>query len=182
MEEALTKKYKGKDLFIFWIRLLGWIIASAGLPIGVFAWKFGLFEEKAYTPVYDEAGNLVTTSLALNGWGIVSCLIIGWTLIQLVKEAYKSCQGYSFYKQVLYGLSHRILPLAIMFLICYWLDGILYNILYCLGTLLVSQVLAIPLNPMPKYRKDVKGIEDYSDLYYNLSKLIAKNMKEKKEE
>ena len=180
MQEAIDNKYHGKDLFIFWLRLISWIIASAGLPIGVFAWKFGLFEQKSYEPIYDEAGNLVTTSLAINGWGIVSCLIIGWTLIQLVKEAYKSCQGYSFYKQVLYGLSHRILPLAIIFLICYWLDGVLYNILYCLGTLLVSQVLATPLNPIPKWRKDTKDIEDYSDLYYNITKLLAKNIKENK--
>ena len=34
---------------------------------------------------------------------------------------------------------------------------------------------------MPKYRKDIKGIEDYSDLYYNLSKLMAKNIKQKSE-
>ena len=30
---------------------------------------------------------------------------------------------------------------------------------------------------MPKYRKDIKVIEDYFNLYYNLSKLIVKILK-----
>ena len=85
MDEDLTVTDKRKHLIIFWSRMVGWLLTGTAAPIGVFAWKFGLFDVTSYTTTTDELGNVTSVSVALNGWGILSCFLIGWTMINIIK-------------------------------------------------------------------------------------------------
>lgn len=163
---------KTKQLLIFWTRMIGWLATGCAAPITVFAVKFGLFKTVEQNTVYDEMGNLVQTSISLNGWGIVSCFLVLWTLAQIVSEITQSLQGYSLTKQFLTGFKNRIIPLAIAFGAFYMLQGVISQILFCLGTIIISQILAILLNPLPQWRYKKNKEENYDDaLSYALSSL-----------
>lgn len=161
-----------KSLILFWIRLIMWVGASCIAPIAVFSNKFGLFKETSYEPVYDELGNVVNASPpALNGWGIVSCLIVGFTVISMLKEISKAYVGYSFTKQIIQGILSAI-PIMICFAICHFLKDNLDAIRYCLATIILTKLIAIPLNPLPKWRYEKSGIEAYDDFITTVSKYI----------
>jgi hypothetical protein len=153
---------KAKDLLIFWARMLGWILAKCGAPIGVFAVKFGLF--KPNEPEVDSLGNVTEQpSIALNGWGIIACIIIGITLMSILKEVVAAFPSYSLAKQCFTGIVKTIIPLVMLYLICFFLNGVVSEIMFCLGTLIIFWGIAIPLNPLPKWKFEKKGSEDYGD-------------------
>lgn len=157
---------------LFWSRLIAWIGVSCIAPVAVFSKKFGLFKETSYEPVYDELGNIVSASPpALNGWGIVSCLIIGFTVIGILKEVSKAYVGYSFTKQIIKGILSTI-PVMICFAICYFLKDNLDAIRYCLATIIVTKLAAVPLNPLPKWRYEKSGVEDYNDFIKTMSEYL----------
>ena len=158
---------------VFWARMTSWIGVSCVAPITVFATKFGLFEKEKYAPVYDELGNVVNaTPPALNGWGIVSCFIVGFTLVSILKEVIKAYTGYSLIKQFLTGVVQSIIPLVIGFAVCYFLDGVLDNVRYCLLVLIITKLVAVPLNPLPKWRYEKNGIENYDDFINTVSNYL----------
>ncbi len=166
-----------KSLVIFWSRMLGWITTQCVLPIGIFSWKFGLFNKASYGTQYDELGNVVKTSISLNGWGIVSIFLVGWTVIQILNQVLDSMEGYSLTKQTIDGIKSRVIPLVIIFFICYFLNGVLAEIMYCLGTLIVSQLVSIPLNPLPQWVYKKKGVEDYRDALTTLVEYVKTKKK-----
>lgn len=167
---------KVKPRIIFWSRMAGWLGTGVVTPIAVFASKFGLFTSQE--PVVDALGNVVQQkNVALNGWGIVCCLIIGSYVMQIFKEIAAANQGYSLTKQCLDG-TVKLIPFIIAYGVCFFLSGAIAHMMYCLGILIVCRAAAIPLNPMPKWRYDKTGVEDYSDLLNNLTKIV-KNFKKK---
>lgn len=163
-EELKQANEAKKELIIFWLRMVGWLLTGVGAPITTFAIKFGLFNTYGYQVVVDELGNVVGTQIALNGWGIVSVALIGFAAISIMKEiidAYSN--SYSFVKQCLVGLKNRIIPIGIAIFICWYVKGVIEQILFCLTVIGLSQLAAIPLNPLPKWKAKVKKQEDYSD-------------------
>ena len=178
MDEDLTVTDKRKHLIIFWSRMVGRLLTGTAAPIGVFAWKFGLFDVTSYTTTTDELGNVTSVSVALNGWGILSCFLIGLTMINIIKEVLSAYQGYSLPKQCLKGLNSRIIPLVIAFFICYFLKGVIDQILFCLATFIFTQIAAIPLNPLPSWRYNKTKQEDYDDAYSLIVKALKRTKKE----
>jgi len=163
--EELEQKEARKGLLIFWARMLGWLATGLGAPIATFAIKFGLFDKGGYSEVTDEMGNVVSSYIALNGWGIVSCVLIGFTAISILKEVIDAySKKYSLAKQCLVGIKNKIIPIVIAIVICYYLRGVLDQIIFCLMVIGISQIVAIPLNPLPQWKSKKKGEEDYSDL------------------
>lgn len=184
-EEYLTEESEQsvsarKELLVFWARMLGWLATGVGAPITTFAIKFGLFDKYGYTVTTDELGNVVSSHIALNGWGIVSIILIafaGISILNSIIDAYAA--KYSFTKQCLIGIKNKIVPLAVAIGICYYLKGVIEQVIFCLTVIGISQLAAIPLNPMPKWKAKVKGEEDYSDIITGL-KGFLKTYKEKK--
>jgi hypothetical protein len=171
-----------KDLLIFWLRMVGWLITGVAVPITVFSINFGLFTEYGYQITTDELGNVTSMNIALNGWGIISAVLIGFTAISICNEvidAYSS--KYSLTKQILVGITSKLIPLLIGIVVCVFLKGCLDQIIFCLSTIAISQLAAIPLNPLPKWKAEKKDEEDYSDLITGLRKLL-KLLKSKKGE
>lgn len=177
-EETVSAR---KELLIFWLRMVGWLAAGVAAPISVFSIKFGLFSKFGYEVTTDELGNVSQMKIALNGWGIVSCVLVGFAILSIVNtiiEAYS--KKYSFTKQILIGVRNRIIPIAIAIAICYFLKGCIDQILFCLTTIGICQIAAIPLNPMPKWKAKKTGEEDYSDIITGLRKFLKKQNKEDK--
>lgn len=161
---------------IFWVRLLSWLSIGCGIPVSVFAIKFGLFTRQ--TVQYDELGNIVSqTSTSLNGWGVVSIIVIGSFITHILKELASSCSGYSLLKQCYIGVCKTV-PLIITFAVFYALNGVTYQILYCLSVLIVCRLISIPIDPLPKWRFEKTGAENYSTLVENIAHLIKRSEKE----
>lgn len=173
-----TLSPKFKTLTIFWTRMLGWITFSCVLPIVTFSTKFGLFNKGE--PVTDTLGNVIEPpSVSLNGWGIIACCIVGWTISGILKEIISAYPVYSLGKQWLIGFKKTVLPLAIGYFICMFLNGVITHIMFCLGTLAVCQFIAIPLNPLPKWRYEKAGTEEYSTALQNLTDFVKKKFSER---
>lgn len=169
MSEMLKKR------LIFWARLLSWIAVGCGLPIGVFTYKFGLFKD--VTVQYDALGNVISrTSYMPNGWGIVSILLIGSFISSILKEVVEaSGSGYTLTKQVYSGLS-KTMPLVIAFGVCYFLNGVLDRVMFCLAVLILCRLVSIPLNPLPKWKYEKLGKEDYSTVSEALTKFVKSHI------
>lgn len=171
MDTSVPQQTQTRNLLIFWLRIIGWFLTGCVAPIIVFATKFGLF--KSTYIMTDSLGNQITQkSYALNGWGIISCFIIGYTMISVMKEVIKSYQGYSLTKQVLEGILKSIIPLMIAYGICYFLHDTIEQIMFCLAIVIITRAIAIPLNPLPKWRFEKNGAEDYSDFLTEIVKSI----------
>ena len=164
-----------KNRTVFWARMVSWLAVGCGAPIGAFAYKFGLFT-KTVTE-YDELGNVVShTSTSLNGWGIVSVLLVGSFVIQILKEIIDSCSGYSLTKQFYVGLCKTV-PLIIAFAVCYFLNGVINQVMYCLMVLIICKLASTPLNPLPKWRYEKQGKEDYSTVTEALTDFVKSHAK-----
>lgn len=154
---------------VFWIRMLLWTVVSCITPVAVFAYKFGLFKN---TPQYDSLGNLIpNANVSLNGWGIISCIIIGTFVMGIIQEIADAHVGYSFTKQCYVGIS-KLIPLIILYVVCYFLSGAIGHLMYCLAVLIICKAIGIPLNPLPKWKYDKLGVEEYTDALKLLSNFV----------
>lgn len=166
----MTSKTKGR--IVFWSRMSGWLGVGVVTPITTFATKFGLFVKQE--PVVDALGNVVQQKgIAMNGWGILCCLLIGSYVMQILKEVVAANQGYSLTKQCYDGVM-KLIPLIMAYGICFFLNGVIGQIMYCLAILIVCRAAAIPLNPLPKWRFEKTGVEDYSDILSGLTDIVKK--------
>ena len=164
-----------KARILFWIRMLSWVLVGYITPILVFAYKFGLFT--VYTTQYDELGNVIPhTDISLNGWGIVSVLLIGGLLSTILKELANAYKGYSFIKQCYVGVCKTI-PLIITFAIFYFLSGVVDQVMFCLIVLIICRLASIPLNPLPKWRHEKQGKEDYSTIVEVFTDFVKTHVK-----
>lgn len=161
---------KSHPRLVFWIRLISWILVGCVIPIVIFAVKFGLFT--VTEPAVDPLGNPIDRpNIALNGWGIIACVLLGSYLTNVVKEIADASTGYSFAKQIWKGLSDTI-PLIVLFVICYFLSGVVQQVMFCLATIIICKLVATPINPLPKWKWEKRGVEDYSQLSEVLTKLV----------
>jgi hypothetical protein len=161
-----------KARLIFWLRMFGWTAAGVAAPTITFATKFGLFNVNS--PTVDTLGNVVqSTSVSLNGWGIVCCLLLGSYVMQILKEVMHANSGYSLTKQCYDGIVKTV-PYAIAYGVCFFLNGVISQIMFCLAVLIICRIVAIPLNPLPKWRYEKTGVEDYRDLLSGLTEIVKK--------
>ena len=159
---------------IFWIRMVIWIIVGCVVPITVFAVKFGLFTDNS--PVVDELGNTVSSpDISLNGWGIIACLLIGSYVSYILQEVADANVGYSLIKQCYMGFS-KLIPLIVTLLVFHFLSGVISQVIYCLTVLIICRAVAVPINPLPKWKFDKLGVEEYSDALKFLTDFV-KNFK-----
>ena len=166
-----------KKLLLFWLRMLGWIGAGVVAPITTFSIKFGLFDETGYNITTDELGNVTGMNIAMNGWGILSVFLIAFAVLEVLKEVLEAQgSGYTYSKQLLNGVKSRIVPLAIMLGIAFWLDGVIQQLQFCLIVLLISQTTAIMLNPLPKWKSEKLKKEDYSDAITTVIDVFKRKM------
>ena len=177
-EENTSSAKARKELLIFWLRMIGWAAAAVVAPVTTFSIKFGLFTEYGYQVTTDDLGNVTGMKVALNGWGIVSILLIAFAILSVLREVIDAyANKYSYAKQILLGIKNKIVPIAIAIGVCYFLKGVIDQIIFCLTTIGICQLAAVALNPLPEWKSKKKGEEDYSDLISLLPKYIRGKMK-----
>jgi mannose/fructose/N-acetylgalactosamine-specific phosphotransferase system component IID len=153
-------------------------MAGCVIPIIIFANRFGLFERSGYEEATDSLGNVIVANPpAPAGWCILACILIGWTSIQIISEIRKANKGYSFVNQCLDGLAKTTIPLVAIIIACFFLKTALDDVTYCLIVVAVCRTIAIPLNPLPKWRYDKSGVEDYSDALSYIVKFVKSKAK-----
>jgi hypothetical protein len=169
----MTTSAKNRTVFI--TRLISWLLIGCVTPIVFFASQFGLFEE--VTVVKDELGNVIArTDYSLNGWGIVSCVLVGSFISNILKEVSDAYVGYSMLKQCYKGLCSTM-PLIIAFSVCYFLNGVLEQAMLCLIVIIICKLISTPINPIPKWKYEKRGIEDYCSLSEIFTKFVKKQTK-----
>lgn len=158
---------------IFIIRLIAWIIAECVVPIVIFAVRFDLFS--ITKPTADAMGNVIAkTTVSINGWGIVSCIVLGVSVIQVLKELCESFTGFSLTKQIFKGFASSVIPLMVGYFVCYFLAGAINDVMFCLMAIALSRALAVPLNPLPQWKYETQQKENYDSAFNIITKALAK--------
>lgn len=137
-----NKNSKIPEKAYFWIRFALWLIFALIIPFGFICWKFNLFQ------------TTTNTSITFGGWGIIAIIILFFVLRAMINYVKKGLP-YSMTTQCLNGFIKIVLPLGVVILIGYILlttfkDG-LTNFLVVSGVILGCEIIAIPLNPFPKW-------------------------------
>lgn len=124
------------DKRIFIIRFILWNIFSWLIPVGFITYRFDLFQK--------------VSRINLNG-GIVLCAIILFVFVIILLKHLLQSRKYSYYKQLLKGAIFLILPLALVFICLYYARDMIDRLLQVVGCLLVSETIAVCVNPMEEW-------------------------------
>lgn len=142
---------------VFWIRLALYILFGGLAPGAFLIWRFDLFSE--------------ISSLSIGGWGIVCILFVGLFFLKLLK-AVKEGLPYSFGTQCINGICKVVLPLLIALLILYAVQNCVAELMQFLGVVIVCEIIAIPLNPLPKWAHD-NGIKEEEGKYRRIAESLG---------
>lgn len=130
----------------FTVRLILWLLFVAVIPILTIIDKYDLVKNGA---------------LKYTGWGIIVWIIVfvvGMSVLCYILKLIK----WSMTKQMITGIMVVILPLIFLLGLTDLIATHVGNIKYILIVSLISEFIAIPLNPFPKmiYEKNIKDIKE----------------------
>ena len=69
------------------------------------------------------------------------------------------------------------MPLIIAFTVLYFLNEVMSQVMFCLIVLILCRLASIPLNPLPKWRYEKQGKEDYTEMSEALTKFVKQHVK-----
>ena len=122
---------------IFLVRILLWSLFSCVIPVGFIAWRYDLF---------DKVGKV-----QLSGWGLIAIIIIFAFLYVLTKYIRAGFVEWSMTKQIVDGVVKVLIPLGALLALCISLRNSLDIFIQALSCVLLSEVIAIPINPFPQW-------------------------------
>lgn len=130
----------------FTIRLVLWLLFVAIIPIISIVDKYDLVKN---------------SPLKYTGWGIIAWIIlfvVGMAVLCYILKLIK----WSMTKQMITGIMVVILPLVFLLGLTDLIATHVGNIKYILIVSIISEFIAIPLNPFPKmiYEKNIKDIKE----------------------
>ncbi len=137
----------------FLIRLTLYIFFGFAVPGAFLIWRFKLFRQ--------------VSKLSIGGWGILLILftiIFFWKLISSLRKGMK----FGIVKQCLDGICGTLFPLIIVIVVCSLLDSWMTELVEFLCVTFVCHIIAIPVNPIPKWRFE-NNIEETA---FGISKII----------
>lgn len=150
-----------KERAIFWIRMILFIGFSLIVPLAFLVWRFELFK--------------TVSKVSIGGWGLVLIIffiVYLWKLVSSVRKGMK----FGLPKQILDGLCGTTIPLFASYWILWWLSGNIQELVQFLLVLTISETIAIPINPIPKWQhENHKEITDMT-----LTQIISKINSKKK--
>ena len=153
---------KEKELKIFWARVILWSIFSCIVPVCFIGWRYDLFQKVG--------------SLQLSGWGLIAIIIIFVFLYVVVKYIRAGFVEWSMTKQTINGVVKVVIPLGALLAICIGIRNSLDIFIQALSCTLMSEVIAIPINPFPEWvwkksQGRFEGAVDFvAEKLYNRSK------------
>ena len=155
-EEELQKE---KETRIFVIRAIIWALFSCVIPVAFIGWRYDLFKK---------AG-----SLQLSGWGLMAIVIVFVFLYVVVKYVRAGLSEWSMAKQIVNGVVKVVLPIGSILAVAIAVRNNLDVFTQALSCVLISEVIAIPVNPFPEWvYKKTKGrfesmVDFVADRFYN---------------
>lgn len=150
---------KEKELKIFWVRAILWSMFACFIPVGFIGWRYDLFKKVG--------------SLQLSGWGLIAIVIIFALLYVVVKYIRAGLVEWSMTKQIVNGVVKVLLPLGAVLAVAIAIRNSLDVFIQALSCVLMSEVVAIPINPFPEWVwEKSKGrfegmVELVADKFYN---------------
>ena len=153
---------------VFWSRFVSWAMFACVLPFTFIVWRFKLFGK--------------ISSLQIGGWGIIAILIVAifvFSIIRYIKLAFKG--RYSLTGQILSGVCKIILPLVVFMIMLTALRNSIDLMLQALGCVIACEVIALPLNPLPKWAYDMQKETRDSEKKDTVDYLLTEFFRKKKE-
>lgn len=153
---------KSKERALFWTKFSVWALFACIIPVGFIGWRYELFKKVG--------------ELQLSGWGLVALLIIAVFLFVIIKYVKAGFVEWSMTKQIINGVCKVVFPLGTLLALCISLRNSLDIFIQALSCVLMSEVVAIPLNPFPKWVWDKsKGrfenaVDFVAEKFYNKDK------------
>lgn len=163
MEQAVKEKKSLSTIIeehpktTFITRAIVWFMFAGILPFLFIAYRFQLFHS--------------VSKIQIGGWGIIAIIILGVVVITFLKYI-KAALGvrYSYFGQCLKGVCKVIIPLVILYVAVYNIKNNLDLFLQALGCTILCELVAIFINPFPKWiwdmQKDVKETERKEGMDY----------------
>lgn len=139
---------------IFLARLILFTIFACILPFSFIAWRYHIFT--------------TLNSVSLSGWGIIA-IVIALVFIVYVARMLKRGMPYSMLTQCIGGLLKVTLPLIILYVVVNAIKNQSEIFLQALLVVIISETIAIPINPFPKWLNDnqIKKEDSYFEKLKN---------------
>jgi hypothetical protein len=126
-----------KDKKIFALRVFLWSLFSCIIPVCFIGWRYSLFSKVG--------------KIQLSGWGLIAIIIVFVFVYVLTKYIRAGFVEWSMLKQVIDGVIKIVIPLGALLAICLGLRNSLDCFIQSLSCVILSEVVAIPLNPFPEW-------------------------------
>ena len=139
---------------IFLARLILFTIFACVLPFSFIAWRYHIFT--------------TLNSVSLSGWGIIA-IVIALVFIVYVARMLKRGMPYSMLTQCIGGLLKVTLPLILLYVVVNAIKNQSEIFLQALLVVIISETIAIPINPFPKWLNDnqIKKEDSYFEKLKN---------------
>ena len=139
---------------LFLARLILFTIFACVLPFSFIAWRYHIFT--------------TLNSVSLSGWGIIA-IVIALVFIVYVARMLKRGMPYSMLTQCIGGLLKVTLPLIILYVVVNAIKNQSEIFLQALLVVIISETIAIPINPFPKWLNDnqIKKEDSYFEKLKN---------------
>jgi DNA integrity scanning protein DisA with diadenylate cyclase activity len=147
-----------KKLFV--LRALFFSLFACIIPFVFIAWRYSIFSVKE------------NPKISLTGWGFVAIIIVFFFVRYLVMVIKKSIP-HSLLAQVINGFIKVLMPLILVYVVIGALESGLYLFKQALVITIISEAIAIVINPFPQYMFE-KGVEDFEGLLDIALKKIRK--------
>ena len=152
----------------FIIRACLWTLFSCVIPVIFIGWRYSLFSK--------------VSSISLSGWGLIAVVIVFAFVIVVVKYIKAGFVEWNMLKQIINGIIKVVLPLGTMLAVCVSIRSNIDMFIQALSCTLLCEVIAIPINPFPKwvYEKSKGRFESTVD--FIATKFYEKDKENKKGE
>lgn len=150
---------------VFWTRFVLWASCACVLPFLFIAYRFRLFQN--------------ISKMNVGGWGLIAILIVAIFALVLVKYVLNAFSSkYSFIAQCLSAFCKVVIPLVCLYAMLYSIRDNIDAFLQALGCTILCEIVAIPINPMPKWvyemQKNVKDSEKKDTIDYLLNEFFKR--------
>lgn len=145
---------------VFVLRAIFFTLFACIIPFVFIAWRYSIFNVKE------------NPRISLTGWGFVGVIIVFFFIRYLIMVIKKSIP-HSLLAQVVNGFIKVLMPLILVYVVIGALESGLYLFKQALVITIISEAIAIVINPFPQYMYE-KGIEDVEGLLDIVLKRLKK--------
>lgn len=132
MEEKNQKK-------LFIVRFILFAVFACIIPFAFIAWRYHIFSR--------------VDNISLSGWGIIA-IVIAFVFVVYVAKMLKRGLPYSMLTQCITGFLKITLPLIILYFVINSIKNHSEIFMQSLIVVIISETIAIPINPFPKWLND----------------------------